>query len=253
MIELTPITDPNQLTLGIESQVLTAVQQVRLEETKQKLIDGELRLRASLTRKRNLLLDNDFVQDKDFVFSMEEVDTPVDINVNHWSEERQIVTVNIKGVKGKCMLLFDRYDKNADLIVKGEAGFDIEGNKVECWGVTGNARKITFRKIKEKLAEKCSGAQWEMTTARSSRSVLTYTVEKYQKLAPNAEVSVTHESKSYGRFRSYYFDAVTVRFKNGNLLVVEPGRKNDEESVYRFIDITTTSKSAEELAQYLGQ
>jgi len=33
MIELTPITDPNQLTLGIESQVLTTEQQERLQLT----------------------------------------------------------------------------------------------------------------------------------------------------------------------------------------------------------------------------
>jgi len=31
MIELIPITDPNQLTLGIESQVLTANQQLELQ------------------------------------------------------------------------------------------------------------------------------------------------------------------------------------------------------------------------------
>jgi hypothetical protein len=252
MIELIPITDPNQLTLGIESQVLTAVQQVRLEETKQKLIDGELRLRASLMRKRSLLLESDFVQDKDFVFSMEEVDTPVDVNVNHWSEERHIVTVNVKGVKGKCMLLFDRYDKNADLIVKREAGFDIENGKVECWGVTGSARKITFRKIKEKLAEKCSEAQWEMTTARNSRSVLAYTVEKYKKLAPTAEVTTSRDSTGHGN-RWFTFDVIEVKFPNGNLLVVKPGVHQDQERVHKFVDVTTAGKSAEELAEYLGQ
>ena len=252
MIELTPITDPNQLTLGIESQVLTAAQQERLEQTKQKLIDGELRVRTSLARKYTLLRDNDFVQGKDFVFSMEEVDTPVDVNVNHWSEERQIVTVNIKGVKGKCMLLFDYYDKNADLIVKREAGFDIENGKVECWGVTGNARKITFRKMKEKLAEKCSEAQWEMTTARNQRSVLAYTVEKYAKLAPTAQVITSRDSTGHGK-RWFTFDVVEVKFPNGNLLVVKPGVHQDQERVHKFIDVTTANKSAEELAQYLGQ
>lgn len=252
MIELTPITDPNQLTLGIESQVLTAAQQERLEQTKQKLIDGELRVRTSLARKYTLLRDNDFVQGKDFVFSMEEVDTPVDVNVNHWSEERQVVTVNIKGVKGKCMLLFDYYDKNADLIVKREAGFDIENGKVECWGVTGNARKITFRKMKEKLAEKCSEAQWEMTTARNQRSVLAYTVEKYAKLAPTAQVLTDRDSTGHGT-RWFTFETVTVKFPNGNLLVVKPGVHPDQERVHKFVDVTTAGKSAEELAQYLGQ
>ena len=252
MIELTPITDPNQLTLGIESQVLTAAQQERLEQTKQKLIDGELRVRTSLARKYTLLRDNDFVQGKDFVFSMEEVDTPVDVNVNHWSEERQVVTVNIKGVKGKCMLLFDYYDKNADLIVKREAGFDIENGKVECWGVTGNARKITFRKMKEKLAEKCSEAQWEMTTARNQRSVLAYTVEKYAKLAPTAQVTTSRDSTGHGK-RWFTFDVVEVKFPNSNLLVVKPGVHPDQERVHKFVDVTTAGKSAEELAQYLGQ
>ena len=252
MIELTPITDPNQLTLGIESQVLTADQQERFEEVKQKLIDGELRLRASLMRKRNLLLDNDFVEGKDFSFLMEEVETPVDINVNRWSEERQIVTVNVKGVKGKCMLLFDYYDKNADQIVKREAGFDIENGKIECYSVNGSMRKITFRKMKEKLAEKCSEAQWEMTTARNQRSVLAYTVEKYAKLAPTAQVLTNRDTTGHGS-RWFTFDVVEVKFPNGNLLVVKPGVHQDQERVHKFIDVTTANKSAEELAQYLGQ
>ena len=116
----------------------------------------------------------------------------------------------------------------------------------------GNGRKITFRTLKEKLADKNSAAEWEMVSTRNRKSVLSYTVEKYKKLAPNAEVTVTREYKSYGR-RGYSFDVVSVKFQNGNLLVIEPGFKNDEESVHRFIDVTTTSKSAEELSQYLGQ
>ena len=89
-----------------------------------------------------------------------------------------------------------------------------------------------------------------MVSGRNRQSVLSYTVEKYKKLAPGAEVVVGREYKSYGR--GYSFDVVSVKFQNGNLLVVEPGFKNDEESVHRFIDVTTTGKSAEELAQYLG-
>jgi hypothetical protein len=82
--------------------------------------------------------------------------------------------------------------------------------------------------------------------------VLIYTAEKYRKLAPKAEVTIGRDGTSRGR-RYYSFDTVTVKFQNGNLLVVEPGRNNDEESVHRFIDVTTANKSAEELVQYLGQ
>jgi hypothetical protein len=252
MIELTPITDPNQLTLGIESQVLTADQTQRLEEQKQRMADNDLKVRASLLRKRNLLLENGFSQDDEFKFSFEEVDDSTDVNVNSWSEERQLVTVNSRRVKGECVLLADYYDKIADVITQRKHGFDIEGNKVECYNVVGSYRKVTFRTLKEKLAEKNANARWEMMTARNSRSVLTYTVEKYQKLAPTAEVTSSRDYSKFGN-KYYEFDTVIVQFENGNVLVVKPGTQPDQERVHKFVDVTTANKSAEELAQYLGR
>ena len=245
------IQDPNQLTLGIENQVLTVEQIARVEAFKERLTKSNESLKASLLRKHALLLENGFVEGKDFFFYMEEENENADVNANGWNDAELLVTVDVQRVKGKCVLLYDRYEVTSDTIVKANAGFEIESNKVECYPLMGNARKITFRKLKEKLADKNSGAQWEMSSTRNSKSVLSYTIEKYQKLAPNAEVTATREYKSYGR--GYSFDAVNVKFENGNLLVIQPGNKNDEESVHRFIDVTTTSKSAEELSQYLGK
>jgi hypothetical protein len=245
------IQDPNQLTLGIENQVLTVDQIARVEAFKERLTKSNESLKASLLRKHALLLENGFVEGKDFFFYMEEENENADVNANGWNDKEVIVTIDVRRVNGKCVLLYDRYEVTSDTIVKANAGFEIESNKVECYPLMGNARKITFRKLKEKLADKNSAAEWEMISTRNSKSVLSYTIEKYQKLAPNAEVTATREYKSYGR--GYSFDAVNVKFENGNLLVIQPGNKNDEESVHRFIDVTTTSKSAEELSQYLGQ
>jgi hypothetical protein len=245
------IQDPNQLTLGIENQVLTVDQIARVEAFKERLTKSNESLKASLLRKHALLLENGFVEGKDFFFYMEEENENADVNANGWNDAELLVTVDVQRAKGKCVLLYDRYEVTSDTIVKANAGFEIESNKVECYPLMGNARKITFRKLKEKLADKNSAAEWEMISTRNSKSVLSYTIEKYQKLAPNAEVTATREYKSYGR--GYSFDAVNVKFENGNLLVIQPGNKNDEESVHRFIDVTTTSKSAEELSQYLGQ
>jgi hypothetical protein len=245
------IQDPNQLTLGIENQVLTVDQIARVEAFKERLDKSNKSTKASLLRKHALLLENGFVEGKDFFFYMEEENENADVNANGWNDAELLVTVDVQRVKGKCVLLYDRYEVTSDTIVKANAGFEIESNKVECYPLMGNARKITFRKLKEKLADKNSNAQWEMSSTRNSKSVLSYTIEKYQKLAPNAEVTATREYKSYGC--GYSFDAVNVKFENGNLLVVAPGRNNDEESVHRFIDVTTTSKGAEELVQYLGQ
>ena len=251
MIELTPITDPNQLTLGIESQVLTTEQAQKLEGVKKRILDSDQRLRETLLRKQDLLLQNDFEKGKDFKFSLEEVDREETVNLGSWSEPVE-VTFNIKRVKGECVLLVDHYEAVADVIVQNVAGFDIENGKVECYRVVGSGRKITFRTLKEKLAERNSEVQWAMMTTRSRRSVTAYTVEKYKKLAPTAQVTAGRDSVGHGT-RWYTFDVVEVKFSNGNLLVVKPGLHQDQETVHKFIDVTTANKSAEELAQYLGQ
>ena len=245
------IQDPNQLTLGIENQVLTVDQIERVEAFKERLDKSNKSLKASLLRKQALLLENGFIEGKDFSFSMEEVNENESVNANSWNDVEVIVTVDIQRVKGKCVLLYDRYEATSDTIVKSNTNFEIEGNKVRCYSINNNGRWVTFRTLKEKLADKNSAAEWEMVSGRNRQSVLSYTVEKYKKLAPGAEVVVGREYNSYGR--GYSFDVVSVKFQNGNLLVVKPGFKNDEESVHRFIDVTTTGKSAEELSQYLGQ
>jgi hypothetical protein len=246
------IQDPNQLTLGIENQVLTVDQIARVEAFKERLTKSNESLKASLLRKQALLLENGFIQGKDFSFSMEEVNEDADVNANGWNDNEVIVTVDVRRVNGKCVLLYDRYEATSDMIVQSIAGFSVELNKVECHTINGNGRWVTFRKLKENLAEKNSSAQWEMSSARNNKSVLSYTAEKYRKLAPGAEVTVSREGASSGR-RYYSFDTVTVKFQNGNLLVVAPRRNNDEELVHRFIDVTTANKSAEELVQYLGK
>ena len=245
------IQDPNQLTLGIESQVLTVDQIERVEAFKERLDKSNKSIKASLLRKHALLIENGFVEGKDFFFYMEEENENESVNANSWNDIEVIVTVDIERVKGECVLLYDRYEATSDTIVKSNANFEIEGNKIECYTINNNNRWVTFRTLKEKLADKNSTAEWEMVSGRNRQSVLSYTVGKYKKLAPNAEVVVGREYNSYGR--GYSFDVVSVKFQNGNLLVVKPGFKNDEESVHRFIDVTTTGKSAEELSQYLGQ
>jgi len=246
------IQDPNQLTLGIENQVLTVDQIARVEAFKERLTKSNESTKASLLRKQALLLENGFIEGKDFSFSMEEVNEDADVNANGWNDNEVIVTVDVRRVNGKCVLLYDRYEATSDMIVQSIAGFSVELNKVECHTINGNGRWVTFRKLKENLAEKNSSAQWEMSSARNNKSVLSYTAEKYRKLAPGAEVTVSREGASSGR-RYYSFDTVTVKFQNGNLLVVAPRRNNDEELVHRFIDVTTANKSAEELVKYLGK
>ena len=69
MIELIPITDPNQLTLGLESQVLTADQHLELQRSIATVNSQAERLATDLRNKRELLLGAGFTEDE-FVFEL---------------------------------------------------------------------------------------------------------------------------------------------------------------------------------------
>lgn len=241
-----------QLTLGIENQVLTVDQISRLNDRKESILKDNVKMKTRFINTRNLLLENGFIEDVDFEYSLKEIEREENYDVTGWREDDLYVTFNTKRVQGSCMLIYFRYDKTSDTIQKSRASFDLYEGKVQSYTINGTSRKVTFKTLKVKIADLNAEAQRQMDSTRAMNSVVEYTVKKYQGLAPKAEVTVTRESRgSYNR--TTYFDAVSVKFENGNLLIIKPGRNNDEESVHRFIDRTTTNKGAEELAQYLGK
>jgi len=99
MIELTPITDPNQLTLGIESQVLTANQQLELQRCIKYANDQAERLANDLRNKRVMLLGAGFTEDE-FVFKLEETTEMHTFNLASWREPELLVEAEIKGYQG---------------------------------------------------------------------------------------------------------------------------------------------------------
>lgn len=239
-----------QLTLGIENQVLTVDQTNRLNDRKESILKDNEKTKIRFMKTRSLLLENGFIEDVDFEYSLKEIEREENYDVTGWKEDDLYVTFTTKRIQGDCMLIYFRYDKTSDTILKSRASFSLYEGKVQSYTINGSARRVTFKTLKEKIANLNAEAQWELDSTRAMKSVVEYTVKKYQGLAPKAEVVVIRESRS-NYSRTTYFDAVSVKFENGNLLLIQPGRKNDEESVWRFIDRTTANKSAEELARYL--
>lgn len=244
--------DPNQLTFGIEAQVLTAVEEARLADFKASNARSNERLRFSLLRKREFLIDNGFQEGSDFSFSLTEKETDFKVNVAYWSEDRKEVVYTATSVQGGCTLLYKHFDKFKGEVVTRTAGFDIEQGKVECYNIVGTSRKVTPKTLKEKLVDLNFRATNEELSARNQQDVLTYTVEKYQALAPEAKVTT---GRDYTKFGNGYheFDVVKVSYSNGSLLIVKPGVLQDQERVHKFVDAATKDLTAVELAQYLSR
>lgn len=244
--------DPNQLTFGIEAEVLTADEMARLEDFKAANARSNERLRFSLLRKREFLIDNGFQEGSDFSFSLTEKEADFKVNVARWSDERKEVVYTATSVQGGCTLLYKHFDKFKGEVVTRTAGFDIEQGKVECYGIVGTSRKVTPKTLKEKLVDLNWKATNEEVSARNQKDVLTYTVEKYQALAPEAEVTTDRDYISRGN-RYHEFDVVKVSYSNGSLLIVKPGVLQDQERVHKFVDAATKDLTAVELAQYLNR
>ena len=245
------IQDPNQLTLGIEAQVLTAVEEARLAEFKASNIRSNERLLSTLLAKRAFLLENGFEEGKDFTFSLTEKEVDYTVNVGYWNEERKEVVYTATSVQGGCTLTYSRYNKFKDEVETRAAGFDIEQGKIECYSIVGSARKVTPKTLKTKMEDLNIQAKNDDTYFNNAKSVIEYTIEKYRNLIPDAQVTEGRDHVKYGN-RYHELTTVRVNYSNGSVLVLKPGVFKDQESVHKFVDAATRNLAAVELAEYLN-
>ena len=245
------IQDPNQLTLGIEAQVLTAVEEARLAEFKASNVRSNERLLSTLLAKRAFLLENGFEEGKDFTFSLTEKEVDYTVNVGYWNEERKEVVHTATSVQGGCTLTYSSYNKFKDEVETRAAGFDIEKGKIECYSIVGSSRKVTPKTLKTKMEDLNIQAKNDDTYFNNAKSVIEYTIEKYRNLIPDAQVTEGRDHVKYGN-RYHEFTTVRVNYSNGSVLVLKPGVHNDQETIHKFVDATTKNLTAVELAQYLN-
>ena len=154
MIELIPITDPNQLTLGIESQVLTTEQQERLQLNVATVNSQAERLANDLRSKRALLLDGGFTEDE-FVFELKEDTEMRTFNLASWREPEVLVEAEVKYVSGGCTIKFNRFNERTGQIEEQLAHFSNEGRgKFSCSTLVNSYRAVKAETLKRKVIEK---------------------------------------------------------------------------------------------------
>jgi hypothetical protein len=173
------------------------------------------------------------------------------INVNRWSEEPHMTEVELDQFSGHFYITFDEYDKTKNEIVKRKTGIDVSGDKIECYYLNQNSRKMKPETILANIAKAAEKAHYEFARANTIKSIVGYTVNKYKKLYPNAEVEA---GKGYNSGRGNYdeFETVTVKFKSGSYIVLRTTTTPDGEYTHRKYDAVTNKMTNAELMDHFN-
>jgi hypothetical protein len=247
MIELTPITDPNQLTLGIETQVLTTNQHLELQRLIKYANDHAESLANNLRDKRALLLGGGFTEDE-FVFELKESTEMHTFNLASWREPELLVEAEVKVTKGDCAIKYNRFNGRTGQIEEQLAHFHSEkGRKFSCSTLVNSYRAVKAETLKRKVVEKNQDAIMDKHAFESRNSTTAQTIEKYSKLCPTATIT-TDEVWMNNRTRK----VVKVTFPNGSFIDLETGYEFGRERILRFVDVKTSGLDPEQLAAYFN-
>jgi hypothetical protein len=233
---------PNQLPLF---DMLTVEQEQRIASEKASATKQMDRQRLEVIRKVSTVVDAGFSPNQ-YGYSIECSKVTREINVNPWREESKLVEVELDRFNGNFYILFDQYDAGKNEIVKRKATVELRGDKMECYWLNNNSRAMKPTTILANIDKAAETAKYKYKIANKTKSTVEYTVDKYKKLYPDAEVKA---GKGYNSGRGNYteFDTVTVTFKSGSYVVFEVYSTPDREYVREKVDAVTKNLSINEL------
>jgi len=241
---------PNQLPLFAD--LLTVEQEQRVAAEKASATKQMERQRADVIRKAALVDEAGFTSSQ-YSYSIECKKITRSINVNKWSEESKHVEVELDQFNGNFFILFDEYDKNKNEIIKRKALITLwDGDKyIECYALNQNSRAMKPTTILTKMAAAAETAKYKYELANKTKSNIEYTVDKYKKLYPNAEVEA---GKGYTSGRGNYeeFDTVTVKFKSGSYITFKVFATQDMEYAYKTYDAVISKMKNFELMDHFN-
>jgi hypothetical protein len=244
MIEIAP----NQLPLFAD--MLTVEQEQRVVAAKADATKQMDRQRLEVIRKAAIVDAAGFTSNH-YGYSIDCIKVMREINVNSWREEHKMVEVELDHFKGNFYIVFDEYDKGKNEIIKRKATVDLRGDKMECYWLNNNSRAMKPATILANIAKAAETAKYKYEIANKTKSTVEYTVDKYQKLYPDAEVTA---GKGYNSGRGNWeeYDTITVKFKSGSYVIFKVYTTPDQEYTAKTYDAVTSKMTNTELMDYFN-
>lgn len=220
-----------------EGLVLTTEQQEQIDSfiKRQTLNAGEADRNVGRTM---LLLDEaGFVQgvDYDSNFEIYEVTKEREFGYSY-NNTNFVHEVTYMNAVGGVYLITDTIKDNK--IVKYNASVDREGDKLMCTNITEQYRYYKPSTLLTKLKESRKAKIQELDRRGKEWLCLDYTIEKYQKLYPEAEVKEGSDYIKFGRHDYQQFKTVVVEFKSGSSVTFRLGYgyELDKERLHKSYD-----------------
>ena len=226
-------TETMQLDL-FEGKILTNDQRLEIQQYISKC-DKEVVRKREENIKIQLLLDRagfregiDYVND--FGVGVKTYDHEFGYNYNN---TEWVAEVEVMRSSGGCQILFDSFRNGK--IEMGKSFVYREGDKLQCTSITSQYRHYKPSSLLSKLKEHNDYSLIQLETTNKKQSIIEYTVEKYTKLFPNAEVKI---GSDYNRGRNNYseFKTVIINFPSGSYVIYRLGYDNDGEYLHKKFD-----------------
>ena len=244
-------TETMQLDL-FEGKILTNDQRLEIQQYISKC-DKEVLRKQNENREIMLLLDEagfrqgiDYVNDFGVEVKTYEHEFGYCYNNTEWVAE-----VEVMRSSGGCQILFDSFRNGK--IEMGKSFVYREGNKLQCTSITSQYRYYKPSSLLTKLKEHNSYSLGQLESTNKKQSILEYTVEKYTKLFPNAEVKIGSDYNR-GRYNYTEFKTVIINFTSGSYVIYRLGYDNDGEYLHKkFDNVVDTLKGMDLLNHFNNQ
>ena len=244
-------TETMQLDL-FEGKILTNDQRLEIQQYITKC-DKEVSRKQIENREIMLLLNEaGFREGIDYINNFDVFEKIYDHEFGYsYNNTQWMAKVEVMRSSGGCQILFDSFRNGK--IEMGKSYVYREGNKLQCTSITSQYRYYKPSSLLTKLKEHNSYSLGQLESTNKKQSILEYTVEKYTKLFPNAEVKI---GSDYNRVRYNYseFKTVIINFTSGSYVIYRLGYDNDGEYLHKkFDNVVDTLKGMDLLNHFNNQ
>jgi hypothetical protein len=222
--------------------LFTEEQEKMIAEYKERCTKVALFQKNQNERLEQLLLDNGFIKDVNFVNTFKVKTETREVSLgSDWRNNRFNVDIVQETIEGSLRLKgFSFYAGNLE---QKEFYIELEKDKVQCNAIQDQYRYIKPATLLEKLTVHNS-RQVEMYDNYVKKNVLKLEVtKKYKALYPNATIGVKQEYSKY----SGTFDVLEVKFESGSYVQFQLNPYRNEEIFYKKYDAQFEQMSVEEV------
>ena len=226
-------------------QVLNQEQQTEVNDYVVKENQRVVNRVASIKRTIDLLETGGFVEDVDFERNFE-IGESTHERTFGWGDNKFNAEVTVNTVSGGVYLMHKRF-YNGKLETTSST-VSREGDKLMCSMITPQYRAYKPTSLLVKLNEYNEAQQWRFDAYNDKIVILSYTLNKYTTLYPNATVQT---GTGYSGRSS--FTTVLVSFESGSWVEFRLGYRQDEEYMFKKFDATVDALKGMDLLNHFNK